>query len=76
MNVRVENAVIHREGTGRTLGLSLEHNSLLSDSRLLNQFLAKNYPLIAPLEALFNNSSRLSDDSAGHHKTLVVEVGH
>ena len=50
--------------------------SLLTDGWLLYQLLPKDNPLVAPLETLLDNGSRLSDDGACHHKPLVIEVGH
>jgi hypothetical protein len=34
------------------------------------------HALVAPLEALFDDGARLSDNTAGHHEALVVEVRH
>jgi hypothetical protein len=49
---------------------------LLSDGGLLDEFLVEDDALVAPFQALFNDSSRLSDHGAGHHEALVIEVGH
>jgi len=49
---------------------------LLSDSRLLNELLAENDALVAPLQTLFDDGSRLADDCTRHHEALVVEVRH
>jgi len=41
---------------------------------LLDEFLAEDDALVAPLEALFDDGAGLSDHGAGHHEALVVEV--
>jgi hypothetical protein len=48
----------------------------LSDGRLLHQLLAEDDPLVAPLQALLDDCSRVSDDCTSHHKALMVEVCH
>ena len=50
--------------------------SLLTDGGLFYELLAKDNSLIAPLQALLHNSSRLSDNGAGHHKALVAKHGY
>jgi hypothetical protein len=54
----------------------MSRNSLLADGRLLHQLLAKDYPLVAPLQALLYNRPREADHAARHHEALVVEVCH
>jgi hypothetical protein len=49
--------------------------SLLTDSRLLYELLAKDNSLVAPLQAFLDNGPRLSDDGAGHHEALVAKCG-
>lgn len=49
---------------------------LLANSRLLNELLAKDDSLVAPFEALFNDSAGLSDHSARHHESLMIEIRH
>ena len=47
--------------------------SLLTDGGLLYELLAKDNSLVAPLQALLHNSSRLPDNGAGHHEALVAK---
>lgn len=57
-----------------TRNARLGQNSLLSDGRLLNQLLAEDYALVAPLETFLHNGPGVADDGAGHHEALVVEI--
>jgi hypothetical protein len=50
------------------------HDLLLTDSRLLNEFLAKDHALVAPFETFLDDGAGLADHGAGHHEALVVEV--
>jgi hypothetical protein len=46
----------------------------LTDSWLLDEFLAKYHALVAPFETFFDDGAGLADHGAGHHEALVVEV--
>lgn len=47
---------------------------LLSDGGLFNQLLAEYDALVAPLQTFLYGGARVSNDSAGHHEALVIEV--
>ena len=49
---------------------------LLANRRLLDQFLAKDNALVAPFQALLDDSHGHADHTTDHHETLVVEVAH
>jgi hypothetical protein len=49
---------------------------LLSNGRLLDEFLAKDNALVTPFQAFLNNGSRLSDDGTCHHKAFMVKIRH
>lgn len=56
-----------------TLGKGI---SLLTDDGLLNELLAKDDALVAPLQALLDDGHGHAHDGSDHHEALVVEVAH
>jgi hypothetical protein len=58
----------------KRLFISKGRYSLLTDSGLLDEALAKDLSLVTPLEAFFDDGPGLSDDGARHHEALVVKV--
>lgn len=62
-----------------TCGIAREREggiSLLADGGLLDELLVKDDTLVAPLQALLDNSHGHAHHGGNHHESLVVEVAH